>query len=250
MENKNRIVILDTLRGMLIILVILYHLLYDLNFIFNVNIPLMSTRGMDIFRDIFVGILIFISGICCNLSRSNLKRGIRVLFLGLILSAVTIAFLPQERIIFGILHFFGTSMIIYGLISPLVTGFFDRRHGNTIRLIAAAAMLILFFLTYNIFDYYFPPVNRLASSHIALKYLLFIAGFNTGIFSADYYPVFPWIFLFFSGAFAFYGIRNYKLPDFVYKDHLPFITLIGRHTLIIYMCHQPILYGILLLFLG
>ena len=250
MENKNRIIILDTLRGILIILVILYHFLYDLNFIFDVNVPLMNTAGINIFRDIFVSMLIFISGICCNLSKNNIKRGIKVLFWGLIISFVTIIFLPEERIIFGILHFFGTAMIIYGVISPVVTAIFNKDHGKTIRLITAAVMFIMFLLTYNIYDYYYPLINRLASSDVFLQYLLFFAGFNTGVISMDYYPVFPWIFLFLSGAFSFYGIQNLRLPDYVYKNYLPFITFIGRHTLIIYICHQPILYGILLLFLG
>ena len=111
MKNKKRIVILDTIRGILIILVILYHFLYDLNFIFNVNIPLMNTAGINIFRDIFVSMLIFISGICCNLSKSNLKRGIKVLFFGLVISVVTITIIPEERIIFGILHFYFSSFI-------------------------------------------------------------------------------------------------------------------------------------------
>lgn len=236
-HDNRRIVLLDTLRGMLLILVMLFHLLYDLRFMFGAEIKLMDGRGIYVFRDCFVSILIFLSGICCNLSRSNIKRGIKTLGCALIISLVTGIIIPEEFVFFGILHFFGTVMLLCGL------------SWRGIQKIPQAAgcicMILLFVLTYGIYD-----VNPAAVFGTGIyegidKYVLFILGFNTQCYSSDYYPLMPWIFMFFAGVFAGRGIKERKLWELFYKNFCPVITWIGRNTLWIYMLHQPVLYGVL-----
>ena len=84
METKNRVGFLDELRGFAIICMVVYHLMVDLKFVFNVDVPIFFEGWFDIIRDIFVGIFISISGIVCNYSRNNVKRGAECFFIGMI----------------------------------------------------------------------------------------------------------------------------------------------------------------------
>lgn len=235
---KKRIEILDVLRGILIILVVLYHLFYDLDGIFGVALPFFRTEWFETFRNCFVGMLILISGISCNLSRSNIRRGVRTLLCGMVITAVTFLFLPQERIVFGVLHFFGVSMILYGLFEkgidriPMWCGF--------------VFSMLLFLLTQNLYYGFF----GIGSIGIRFSFpfqnlFTFILGFSAKIYSSDYYPIMPWFFLFLAGGFLGRDIKKRNLPGICYNCGFKWLQFIGRHTLMIYMVHQPLIYGIL-----
>lgn len=114
-DKNNRIHLLDIIRGILIIYVVYYHFMYDLNDILGHEIPYLYSDWFSTVRDCMSGSLIFISGISCNFSRSNLKRGVKTVAIALLLSVVTITIMPSQTIIFGILHLLGTMMVIYGL---------------------------------------------------------------------------------------------------------------------------------------
>lgn len=227
MGDKGRITMIDTLRGVLIILVVAYHVFFDLNDIFGVRISFMYTYGMNLFRDCFVGLLIVVAGISCNLTRSNIKRGLKTLFLGMVITSVTLLIMPDQRVLFGILHFMGTSMLLWGLCEK----FFVK--------VPAPAGIVFSLIGYVVTLSFYDLKNMYNN------FLFFVLGFRTDIFSADYYPVFPWIFLFLIGGFLGRNIRKRKLPDLVYQDVCPFLSLIGRHTLLIYIVHQPLVYGLL-----
>ena len=62
-------------------------------------------------------------------------------------------------------------------------------------------------------------------------------------FSGDYFSLFPWIFLYLTGYFL-YGMLV-KLPEVkkALTIHLPapFLEAAGRHSLLLYLLHQPLL---------
>lgn len=62
--------------------------------------------------------------------------------------------------------------------------------------------------------------------------------------SSDYFPLLPWLFLFWTG-FYLYRLRpeTPAVPDI----RLPGIGAIGRHSLMVYLLHQPVIYGLLAL---
>ena len=67
------------------------------------------------------------------------------------------------------------------------------------------------------------------------------------IFSSDYFSLFPWFFLFLSGYFLYRivfekGIAN-QLKEC--KTGNTFFDFLGRHSLILYLLHQPFLYLLL-----
>ena len=62
--------------------------------------------------------------------------------------------------------------------------------------------------------------------------------------SSDYFPLLPWLFLFWTG-FYLYRLRpeTPAVPDI----RLPGIGAIGRRSLMVYLLHQPVIYGLLAL---
>ena len=70
-------------------------------------------------------------------------------------------------------------------------------------------------------------------------------GFPAPTFaSLDYFALLPWLFLFWTG-FYLYRLRPEipALPDI----RLPGLSVISRHSLLLYLLHQPVLYAALVL---
>ena len=243
MKSK-RINVIDTGRGLMMLLVMWFHLSYDLYYIYGMGALYMQEHWVYVFRDCFVGVLILISGISCNLTRSNLKRGLKTFLIGMAITVGTGIFMPTEFIVFGILHFFGASMMIYALMEKAL----PENRNKTLSVIGIILSILLFAITY-----YYVFIVRVSApegstlTKVPLNYLFYVLGIRTGVQSADYYPIIPWIFLFFTGAFMGRGLKEDKeiLPEFMYKDYCPPVSFIGRHTLIIYLVHQPVFMGIL-----
>ena len=242
LAKPRRVHLMDELRGVLIIGVVLYHLLYDLAVLFPVGIPWMFSDWMNSVRNICAGALIVVSGISCHYTRSNWRRGLRAFGLGMLLTVVTALFIPSQLILFGILHFFGSMMMLYALLRPLLE--------KVPTMVGLLGSTLLFFLTWPIFSRFIRVVGLVDYLAVFLynKPLLFPLGFACqGIASADYYPLIPWGFLFLAGSFFGRYVRAGRLPEFCYRSHLPLLARIGNHTMLIYLVHQPVIYGLLAL---
>ena len=225
-NDRKRYHLLDFLRGICIILVVGYHALYDISVVFGQRLPFFGTDGMEVFRVSFVGVLVLLSGISCSLSRSNLKRGIKTLLCGLLITAVTLIFMPSERILFGILHFFGVAMLLFALLKKPI----EKLPSIPVSTIS----FLLFAATYHL-----PQMNL----PLPKSFWLFILGLNNDFFSADYYPIIPWFFLFLSGAALGRYFKEGRAPKIFEANPFRPLSFIGRHTLLIYLIHQPLLYG-------
>ena len=241
-DKKNRVGLLDEIRGFAIIGVVMYHAAYLLINLFNVNIPFFNSTWLETTRDIFAGSFIFISGTMCRYSRNNLKRGVICFFCGMLITFVT-AFFPIVPILFGILHFLGISMMIYGLCGEI----FER-------LPAWAGLplcAVLAALTWNI-SRGFVGIPKLFELNLPKTVynvgLLFPFGmYNSSFASSDYYPIIPWLFVFLGGSYFAEWLKEGSLPDFFYSTHIKWLAAIGRHTMWIYLLHVPIIYIILTL---
>lgn len=241
-EKTKRLILIDEIRGIDIILICSYHLLYDLVWIFNYDIPWFKTSVMSTVQVGIAGVFVLISGMMCRFSHNNALRGARCLALGMGLTLVTYFVLPSEFIAFGILHMLGICMLAFALIAKLI----DRLPAH----IGAALCAALFCLTYYTqLGYWGIGSIRLALPKLLYELpLMFTLGFpGAGFVSSDYFPLLPWMFLFLCGAYLGTYAKKGSLPAFCYSQHSRALCFLGRHTLIIYLVHQPIIYGILLL---
>ncbi len=108
--KENRLYFLDFLRGTLLLIMVIYHYLFNLSYFFNYPVNL-DVFFLKIIPPVFSSCFLLVSGYSSNLSRNSFNRGLYVLFWGMIITIVTFLFIPEAPVYFGILHCIGIMMI-------------------------------------------------------------------------------------------------------------------------------------------
>jgi len=235
---------LDVLRGIALISMILYHATWDIVYLFGVDIPFFKGPLGFIWQRSICYLFILLSGFCFPLGRRKLKRALTVLGGALCIFIGSALFMPSEMITFGILCLLGSAMLI---LIPL-----EKLFVKIPPFVGLSASLLFAFLTASVRTGYFSlfglrilPLPQFLYANLFTAYL----GFPpTGFSSGDYYPLIPWIFLFFAGFFLYRIFSRYGLLRLLGAFRFPPLEWIDRHTLPIYILHQPIIYGILFVF--
>ena len=224
---------------MAIISMIFLHFLFGLNYleIYAINInsfPLILLAQPT--RIIFVGLV----GVSLAISYSRVKqkltkrqiqkkffiRGIKIFGLGLLISVVTWFYFPVGFVKFGILHCIGLSII-------LAIPFLHRKTKNLL------------------FSVVLIPIGILLKTIVFDFDWLFWLGFIPRYFSSmDYFPILPWFGVVLIGIFignTLYpeGGCIFEIQDLSRFKPIKFLCFLGRHSLVIYLLHQPILILIL-----
>lgn len=241
---KNRINIIDEIRGLCIILVVIYHTFYSMTMVFGMAEYFDIFRIMMFWQPVLPSMFIILSGISFHLSRSNIKRGVILLLISASITVILLIFMPSQTIWFGILHFLAVMNIVFGALKKYID--------KIPFVIGLITFVLLFILTYNIQRGYI-GIDGLLS--VKLPEILYSTDFTAplGVYSpsfrsADYCPIIPWTFMFFIGTLL--GRYVNKLPEVLKKPHIKPLAFIGRHTLVIYLIHQPVIVGILYLISG
>jgi len=235
--KKERVWELDALRGLFIICVVIIHAIFDMRYFLGMNIN--TPKIYDFIQDNGGVLFIIISGICVTLGTHFLKRGLIVLGAGGLITLATyfmyrLNFSGKDIIIYwGILHLLGFCMIVYGLIRKLplwLTG-----------VLGAAFVALGFYLN--------TVITSGGWMNLLVPFGLRPYGFMTG----DYFPIFPHLGWFMLGIVlgrTVYKKKQTLLPKFPYKSWpIRALSFVGRHSLWIYLLHQPILSGIVELIL-
>jgi uncharacterized membrane protein len=222
---NRRINIIDALRGISIILMVIHHLLYDLVEFMGAPEWLFSNPVFDVLQLFFAGLFIFLSGVSSRFSRGNVRRGLITLAAAAVVTLVTWA--VKMPVVFGILHFLSFCMLFYGLARRLI----ERLGGDGGP--APVVYAVLFVCSALV-------VNRV---YIGGGYLWAFGWHDSSFLSYDYFPIFPWLFLFLIGTWAGGRIARGEAPLWFYGARLPLFAAVGRRTLIIYLLHQPVIYG-------
>lgn len=244
---KKRLHLLDALRGFLMLNMIAYHGMWNLVYLFGVKASWYSGTPKYLWQQFICWSFITLSGFCWSFSRNHLKRGALVFGGGAIVSLVTCVLMPENRILFGVLTCIGSCMI---LMIPL------EKWAKKVP--AAAGMAVsfgLFLLLRNC------PKGSLGFEGLVItelprwlyrNNLTAYLGFpQPGFFSTDYFSVLPWIFLFVTGFFLQRFLAQRDLNEKLFaRGQVPVLNWIGRHSLIVYLLHQPILYGLGILIFG
>lgn len=220
---RERIYGIDTLRGICVVLMTLFHLGYDLHFYFELPQWVVFNPFMTACQIGSSWGFILLAGISSRLSRSNLKRGALVLCGGAAVSIIT--YLWGDFVRFGILQFLGCAMVLYGLTHKLWESI-PRR--------AAPVIYLGLFL-----------VTRMLLPLVMEVPGMYPFGIITPEFrSADYYPIFPWFFWFLFGSWLGGHIRKEGPPAWLATLRQRQFSFLGRHALAVYFIHQPVLLGL------
>jgi uncharacterized membrane protein len=214
---------IDLLRAAAILLMVLFHTIVDLTDFFGYHFDYLS--GFWYYQGKSSAILfMLVSGISCTLGRHNIKRGLITLGAGCIVIAATYLFNPVTYVRFGILQLLGFSMLSYSLLA--------RLHPLASSLLALAVLLVNFFL---------PP-------YVSSSWFLPLGIMPYGFSSIDYYPLLPWYTVFLGGVILgklLYATKQPLLPKLPHTKLSEIFELAGRHSLSIYLLHQPIIFCVL-----
>ena len=241
-RTGGRYALLDELRGLDLISMMLYHGMWDLVYLYGVSIPWYSERPGYIWQQTICWIFILLSGFCVPLGHRTVQRGVTVFAAGALVTLVTWIAMPEDLVLFGVLTFLGSAMIATGLL---------RRWLERIPAwIGLVASVVLFVVTRNINSGFLGfeglslgmvPGNWYANNITASL------GFpQPSFYSTDYFSLFPWLFLFWTGYFL-HRVIGKKRMKFLACSVCPPLGWMGRHSLLIYLLHQPVIYGVLTL---
>ena len=224
-----RIELIDLWRSLCVFAMIAYHTLYDLAMLGAISEVTLRTAPVLAVRLIAMLGFILISGISAGLSGSGIRRGFFVLCAGLGVSIVSaLAGMPVK---FGILQLLGCSMIIYGAARDRID-----RLGDALPWLCAVLFCAGLYAYFNV--------------RVSVNFLYPLGLRTPDFYSADYYPLVPWLFLFLFGTWLGGYIIKYSQAGLMNRSFPRLLTFAGRHSLAVYLLHQPVIYGVCLLALG
>ena len=227
--NKERIWELDALRGLCIWGMIAIHLLFDLTALSGA-VDFVYPPWLLFLMD-WGGVAFFlISGICATLGSRCVRRGLAVLGCGLVISGVIwamyrLGFVPKAMCIyFGVLHCLGGCMILWAL---------GRKLPNW-----ALGMLGILLVALGLW---------MGTITVECRWLFWLGLVYPGFATSDYFPLLPFLGFFLLGGLLgrwLYPQKRSLLPNW---KGLPLLQWTGRHSLLIYLLHQPILTAVVFL---
>ncbi len=221
---KERYQLIDALRGLSILLMMAYHFLAAMMYFGLSGDRLFYSPTLQVLQPLFAAIFILLSGISCHFSRNNLKRGLLTIGCAAVITVVSIFF--GLNIWFGILHFLGLCMVLYGLLGKWIA--------KIPRKIALVCWIVLSVIGFVVF-----PID------MNTPWLLWLGLRPPTMIMFDYFPLCKWFFVFLIGTWLGTPIKAHQFPAWFYKFNMPLLPAIGRKTLLLYMIHQPIFFGIL-----
>lgn len=234
-----RYALLDELRGLDLISMMLFHVCWDLVFLFDMNMGWYAGTPGRLWQQAICWVFILLSGFCAPFGRHMLRRGVTVFAARALVTAVTLVFMPGGRVIFGVLTLLGSAMLLTDLLEkplrriPPAAGF--------------AISAVLFALTRNVSAGYlgFGSLRLWLPQALYANCVTAYFGFYPWWFySTDYFALLPWLFLFWAGYFL-YGIVGRQRMEPLRRSVCPALGWMGRHSLLLYLLHQPVIYGVL-----
>jgi uncharacterized membrane protein len=231
----------DFLRGLAVVLMIVYHTIFDLDY-FGIHSHFLDSgfwlylsRLAAIIFILLVGVSLVLSyKRACELGNDKrfmfklFIRGSKIFFLGLLITFITYLLVGEGYIIFGVLHFIGFAIIIS---FPFL------------RFYILNIVLALFFIVVGLY---------IQQTTLNFPWLLWLGFSFKEFYTLDFFPLFPWFGVTLMGiSLGNYLYRNYKrrfkLPDLSSLILVRSFAILGRKSLMIYLFHQPIVVVILYL---
>jgi len=223
---NNRLLNLDLYRAMAVVLMVVFHFTYDLHFFGFIELNTTKVAFWIYFRTFIVALFMSAAGMSLylvyhtglNVSKYK-KRLLLLAVVSLIISLVTYLMFPQSWIYFGVIH----MIFVASVLGP----FFAKKPN-------LSGVLGVFIVALYLLGYRMTPLFEL------LQDILFLPPYYT----EDLAPFIPWFGVVLLGVWAMHHRLLYivKVPE---NPAIQKLAYIGKHTLFIYLIHQPVLFSIL-----
>lgn len=234
-HTMKRYEIIDVLRGTALLLMFIYHFCFDLVFFGYARFNFNHDPFWLNFRTLIVSLFLLVMGISLQLAtargirhRPYLKRLALLFLCAALISLISYFMYPRSMIFFGILHFITLASVL-GLLF---------RHLYWSNLLFGAGLILLH-------QFYSHPLF----THPWLQWFGLMPHKPV---TEDYVPLLPWfgvvlIGMFFGKLLPQYAAAS-RLMRWQTRHAFPrLLALGGRHSLLIYMLHQPIFFALLYL---
>ena len=232
MHNK-RNVNLDLIRTLAILLMVIFHFSYDLKYFGWVNWDIPDGNGWKHFRYVILSLFFICVGaglVYSHFLKFQLKkytfRVLKVIAGAILITLMSLVMFPHQWIYFGVLHFIAVASLI---------AIIFVRHPR-IALIVGISLIA-------------SEQLGLLSRHWPFSYFSQLLPYYT----TDYVPLFPWLGVILLGIALAHS--QWFNTDFFAKTKiintnintklLNKLTFMGKHSLLIYLLHQPLLFAIL-----
>lgn len=227
--QQQRLHYLDVTRGFAILLMVIYHLSFDLDNFNFIQVDMDNDIAWISFRAVIVTLFLTTMGMSLAMTHANgicwscMRK--RSLFLGgasLLVSIGSYMQFPQSWIYFGILHF-----ILFASWAGLL--FLNK---PWLSLMTAIGIIVSFYFGWLNTSAIFDVIQPLFNLPIA--------------YTEDLVNIFPWLSPVLIGIFIVakgWHVLPCLNESFISKK----FSFLGRHSLVIYLIHQPILFGTTLL---
>ncbi len=231
--SPGRIGWLDTLRGAAVISMVAYHALWDAVYLHGTAMPWFTGTVGTVWQQATSQLFILIAGFSFGLDRAPWTRGAMLILIGGVITGVTSVVQPPG-IHYGILTLLGASILLSAV-------------GRHVRapyppLVGALVAAVLFVVTRRTAD----GIVGIGVWSAAVPFGWYetdwgaFLGFPSADFaSLDYFPLIPWFFLFRVGVHL---QRMYRHTEC--RPSAGGAAWWGRHSLAVYLLHQPLLYGL------
>ena len=233
MKKQERLWEVDFLRGIAVLMMLVSNFVFDLSLFSYIQIsnsffwPALAKVTAALFL-LLVGVSLTLSYVRAGAQTAGFlkffKRGMKIFFLGLIVSLGTWYAVGDDLVVFGILHLIGLGII---LAYPFL------RHPY----LSLLAGLFVFGCGWFV-----------SSIKVTVPWLVWLGIQYHGFSSVDYTPVFPWLSFILIGVF----LGNVLFPKGRRKVQISFgqarfpariVEKIGTQSLLIYFVHQPLFWS-------
>lgn len=227
-QPSRRLHFIDAARGVALLAMAIYHFTWDLDYFGYVKPGLATSGGWAYFAHAIAGSFLFIAGYSLFMAHgrkwrlhSFIRRMAILIAAGLAITVVSYMMMPETVIYFGILQSIAAASLI---------GLLFVRLPAIVTLIVAAIVLALPHIVS------FPALDP--------RYLAWIGLADHPPMSNDYVPLFPWLGAFLAGLAVARLTLDWlkRQPQFPRKSGV--FCFLGRHSLIFYLVHQPVLFGL------
>jgi uncharacterized membrane protein len=226
---KKRFWEIDFFRGIAIILMIIFHILWNLDHFNYINLDDFNAE-LNLFQILIASMFLLIVGVALTINKRKkyskiILQGMKIIGYGMIVSIVTFFVFEDFFVRFGILHLIGLGVIIVYPFTKL-NKYYSLFFGVSTIIIG----------------------NLITRIEFTNNYFLFLGLKKASMLSVDYYPLLPWLGVIFIGVFlgklAYKNYkRNFKIWECEGNTGFLLVGFLGRHSLVIYLLHQVVLFG-------